>query len=136
MAENDLVRLRPRDLAKVWGTAFGQIVDLWRTSLMALIELGSGEQDISAGQSAQFTLQLAGGRLPRLTARNMVGITYGERLDSQLVIFTETISAPGFVTVECSVDEMRQPIMGDIYVGEVVDEAGKVVATISLDAGS
>ena len=46
MAENDLVRVRPRDLAKVWGTAFGQIVDLWRTSLMALMELGSGEQKL------------------------------------------------------------------------------------------
>jgi hypothetical protein len=136
MAENDLVRLRPRDLAKVWGTAFGQIVDLWRTSLTALIELGSGEQDISAGQSAQFTIQLAGGRLPRLTARNMVGITYGDRLDSRLVIFTETISGPGSVTVECSVDEMQQQIKGDIYVGQVVDEAGNLVATISLDAGS
>jgi hypothetical protein len=136
MAENDLVRLRPRDLAKVWGMAFGQIVDLWRTSLMALIELGSGEQDISAGQSAQFTIQLAGGRLPRLTARNMVGITYGDRLDSRLVIFTETISGPGSVTVECSVDEMQQQIKSDIYVGEVVDEAGSLVATISLDAGS
>jgi hypothetical protein len=136
MAENDLVRLRPRDLAKVWGTAFGQIVDLWRTSLTALIELGSGEQDISAGQSAQFTMQLAGGRLPRLTARNMVGITYGDRLDSRLVIFTETISGPGSVTVECSVDEMQQQIKGDIYVGQVVDEAGNLVATISLDAGS
>jgi hypothetical protein len=136
MAENDLVRLRPRDLAKVWGTAFGQIVDLWRTSLTALIELGSGEQDISAGQSAQFTMQLAGGRLPRLTARNMVGITYGDRLDSRLVIFTETISGPGSVTVECSVDELQQQIKGDIYVGQVVDEAGNLVATISLDAGS
>jgi hypothetical protein len=136
MTENDLVRLRPRDLAKVWGTAFGQIVDLWRTSLTALIELGSGEQDISAGQSAQFTMQLAGGRLPRLTARNMVGITYGDRLDSRLVIFTETISGPGSVTVECSVDEMQQQIKGDIYVGQVVDEAGNLVATISLDAGS
>jgi hypothetical protein len=136
MTENDLVRLRPRDLAKVWGTAFGQIVDLWRTSLTALIELGSGEQDISAGQSAQFTIQLAGGRLPRLTARNMVGITYGDRLDSRLVIFTETISGPGSVTVECSVDEMQQQIKGDIYVGQVVDEAGNLVATISLDAGS
>ena len=136
MAENDLVRLRPRDLAKVWGTAFGQIVDLWRTSLMALMELGSGEQDIPTGQSAQFTLQFAGGRLPRLTAQNMVGITYGKQLDSRLVIFTETISAPDVVTVECSVDETQQHIDGDIYVGQVVDENGTVVARISLDAGS
>jgi hypothetical protein len=136
MAENDLVRIRPADVAKVWSTAFGQIVDLWRKSLTALMELGSGEQDISAGQSAQFTLLLAGGRLPRLTARNMVGMTYGEQLDSRLVLFTETISGPSSVTVECSVDEMQQKIKGDIYVGEVVDEAGNLVARISLDAGS
>jgi hypothetical protein len=136
MAENDLVRLRPRDLAKVWGTAFGQIVDLWRTSMMALMELGSGEQAISAGQSAQFRMRSAGGQLPRLTARNMVGQTYHKPLDGGLVIFTETISDPGWVTVECSVDETRQPITGDTYVGQVVDEAGTFVSTISLDAGS
>jgi len=136
MAENDLVRLRPRDLAKVWGTAFGQIVDLWRTSMMALMELGSGEQAISAGQSAQFRMRSAGGQLPRLTARNMVGITYGDHLDSQLVIITENISGPVLVTVQCSVNEMQQHIKGDIYVGEVVDETGNLVATISLDAGS
>jgi hypothetical protein len=136
MAENDLVRLRPRDLAKVWGTAFGQIIDLWRTSLMALMELGSGEQAISAGQSARFRIRSAGGQLPRLTARNMVGETYHDPLDGGLVIFTETFSDPGWVTVDCSVDQTRQPIRGDIYVGQVVDENGTVVATISLDAGS
>lgn len=136
MAENDLVRLRPRDLAKVWGTAFGQIVDLWRTSLMALMELGSGEQAISAGQSARFRMRSAGGQLPRLTARNMVGQTYHEPLDGGLVIFSETNSDPGWVTVECSVNETRQPITGDTYVGQVVDEAGTFIITISLDAGS
>lgn len=136
MAENDLVRLRPIDVARVWGTAFGQIVDLWRTSLMALMELGSGEQAISAGQSAQFRMRSTGGQLPRLTARNMVGETYHKQLDGGLVIFTETISDPGYVTVECSVDDTLQPITGDTYVGQVIDEAGTVVATISLDAGS
>jgi len=136
MAENDLVRLRPIDVARVWGTAFGQIVDLWRTSLMALMELGSGEHAISAGQSARFTMRSTGGQLPRLTARNMVGETYRKPLDGGLVIFTETVSDPGWVTVECSVDETREPITGDTYVGQVVDETGRVVATISLDAGS
>lgn len=136
MAENDLVRLRPADVARVWSTAFGQIVDVWRKSLTALMELGSGEQDISAGQSTQFTLQWAGGTLPRLTARNMVGMTYGDQLDSQLVIITEVISGPHLVTVNCSVNEMQQHIRGDTYVGEVVDQAGNLVATISLDAGS
>lgn len=136
MAENDLVRLRPIDVARVWGTAFGQIIDLWRTSLMALMELGSGEQAISAGQSARFRIRSTGGPLPRLTARNMVGETYHQPLDGGLVIFTETISDPGWITVDCSVDQTRQPIPGDIYVGEVVDQNGTFVTTISLDAGS
>ena len=136
MAENDLIWLRPRDLAKVWGAAFGQIVDLWRTSLMALLELGSGEQAISAGQSARFKVPSANGQMPRLTARNMAGETYHKPLDGRLVIFTEISSEPGYVTVECSVDQTRQPITGDTYVGQVVNEAGRVVARIRLDAGS
>jgi hypothetical protein len=136
MAENDLARLRPIDVARVWGTAFGQIVDLWRTSLMALMELGSGEQAIPAGQSAQFRVPSAGGHMPRLTARNMVGETYGKQLDGGLVAFTEISSEPGYVTVECSVDETLQPIKGDIYHGQVVSEDGTFVAAISLDAGS
>ena len=137
MAENDLVRLRPRDLAKVWGTAFGQIVDLWRTSLMAMMELGSGEQAISAGQTARFTVPSANGQMPSLTARNMVGETYRKPLDGDLVIFTEISRDHNSVTVECSVDETQQQIEGDVYVGQVVDGNGTVVAArISLDAGS
>ena len=136
MADKDLVRLRPTDVARVWGTAFGQIVDLWRTSLMALMELGSGEQAISAGQSARFSVPSADGQMPRLTARNMVGETYHQRLDDERVDFTEISSEPGYVTVECSVNETGTPILGDIYVGQVVDENRRVVATIRLDAGS
>jgi hypothetical protein len=136
MADKDLTGHRPIDLAKVWGTAVGQFIDLWRTSLMALVELGSGEQAISAGQSARFRVPSANGHMPRLTARNMVGETYHKPLDSGLVIFTEISSDPGYVTVECSVDETRQRITGDTYVGQVVDANGTVVATVSLDAGS
>jgi hypothetical protein len=136
MAEKELVRLRPIDVARVWGTAFGQIVDLWRTSLMGLMELGSGEQAISAGQSARFRVPSATGQMPRLTARNMVGETYREPLDGALVIFTEISSEPGYITVECWVNETREPIRSDTYVGQVVNQARRVVATISLDAGS
>jgi len=136
MADKDLTGHRPIDLAKVWGTAVGQFIDLWRTSLMALMELGSGEQAISAGQSARFRVPSANGHMPRLTARNMVGETYHKPLDGGLVIFTEISSDPGYVTVECSVDETRQRITGDTYVGQVVDANGTVVATVSLDAGS
>jgi hypothetical protein len=136
MADKDLVRIRPADLARVWGKAFGQIVDLWRTSLMGFMELGSGEQAISAGQSARFRVPSANGHMPRLTARNMVGETYHQPLDGGLVIFTQISSDPGYVTVECSVNETREPIRSDTYVGQVVNEAQRVVTTISLDAGS
>jgi hypothetical protein len=136
MADKDLTGHRPIDLAKVWGTAFGQFADLWRTTLMALLEVGSGEQAIAAGQSARFKVPSANGQMPRLTARNMVGETYDKPLDGRLVVFTEISSDPVSVTVECSVDETLEPIRGDTYVGQVVDEADRVVARISLDAGS
>jgi hypothetical protein len=136
MAENDLVRLRPIDVAKVWGTALGQIVDLWRTALTAVIELGSGEQPIPSGQSNQFSVPSADGRMPRLTARNLVGETFHQRLDGQAVVFTQKGGGPGSVTVECSIDEKFQPIQGDIYTGQVVNAGGVVVATVRLDAGS
>ena len=143
MAENDLVRLRPVDVAKVWGTALGQFVDLWRTALTAVIELGSGEQPIPSGQSNQFSVPSAVGRMPRLTARNLVGETFRQRLDGAAVVFAQKGSAPGSVTVECSIDEAFQPsqgggtyIQGDTYRGQIVNEDGKVVATVRLDAGS
>ncbi|HEY2693610.1 MAG TPA: hypothetical protein VGJ50_34605 [Streptosporangiaceae bacterium] len=142
MAENDLVRLRPSDLAKVWGTAFGQLIDLWRTALTAVAELGSGEQTIPGVQSDQFSLPSADGRMPRLAVRNLVGETFRRPLDGQAVKFTQKSSGPGPITVEYSIDEKFRPsrgdtyIEGDIYTGQVVDEGGKVVATIRLDAGS
>jgi hypothetical protein len=143
MAENDLVRLRPIDVAKVWGTAFGQYIDLWRTALMALIELGSGEQPIPSGHVNRFSVRSADGRVPRLRARNLVGETFHQQLDGQAVVFTQEGSGPGSVTVECSINEAYQPtrggtyyIQGDTYTGQVVNEGGTVVATLRLDAGS
>ena len=142
MAENDLVRLRPIDVAKVWGTALGQLIDLWRTALTAVIELGSGEQPIPSGQSSQFRVPLVDGRMPRLTARNVVGETFHQRLDSQAVVITQVSSGPGPVTVECSINEEFRPsqgdtyIQGDTYTGQIVNERGAVVATFRLDAGS
>jgi hypothetical protein len=143
MAENDLVRLRPVDVAKVWGTAFGQLIDLWRTALMALIELGSGEQPIPSGHDNRFSVRLTDGRMPRLAARNLVGETFHQQLDGQAVVFTQKGSGLGSVTVECSIDEAFQPsqgggtyLQGDTYTGQVVNERGAVVATLRLDAGS
>jgi hypothetical protein len=136
MAENDLVRLRPRDVAKVWGTALGQLIDLWLAAMAALMELGSGEQPIPSGQSNQFSVPSADGRMPRLTARNLVGETFHQPLDNRAVVFTPKGSGPGSVTVECSIDPKFQSIQGDTYTGQVVNENGTVVATVRLDAGS
>jgi hypothetical protein len=143
MAENDLVQLRPIHVAKVWGTALGQYIDLWRTALTALIELGSGEQPIPSGQFNRFTVPSADGRMPRLRARNLVGETFQQRLDGRAVVFTQKGGGLRSVTVECSIDEAFQPsqgggtyLQGDTYTGQVVNERGTVVATLRLDAGS
>jgi hypothetical protein len=137
MTENDLGRHRPIDVARVWGTAFGQFVDLWRTTLPAMLELSSGEQPITAsGQSNRFSVPLVNGQMPRLTARDLVGEAFHQRLDGRAVVFTQVGSGSGTATVECSVDESFQPIEGDTYRGQVVDQNGAVVATVSLDAGS
>jgi hypothetical protein len=134
MAENPLGLHRPRDVAKVWGTALGQLVDLWRTALTAVMALGSGEQPIV--QSNQFSVPSADGRMPHLTVRNLVGETFHQPLDPRAVVFTQTGSGPGSVTVESSIDPTFQPIQGDTYTGQVVDENGTVVSTVRLDAGS
>jgi hypothetical protein len=136
MAENDLVRLRPSDAAKIWGTALGQLADLWRAALTVLTNLGSGEPPIPTGQSDRFSVPSADGTMPHLTARNLVGEAFQQRLDSSAVVFTPVSSGLGSVTVECCIDESFQRIQGDTYCGQVVNEDGTVVATVSLDAGS
>jgi len=145
MAENDPLGLhRPSDLAKVWGTALGQFVDLWRTALTGVLALDSGEQPIV--QTNQFDVPSADGGVPHLRVRNLVGETFHEPLDPRAVVFKQTNSRPGSVTVKSSIDTKFQPergksgrfqpITGDTYTGQVVDENGKVVGTVRLDAGS
>ncbi|MDF2741894.1 MAG: hypothetical protein K0S88_3264 [Actinomycetia bacterium] len=139
MSDEELVRLRPRDLAAVWGTAFGQVVDLWRAWLTALMEAGSAEDPALVGDHrVELLVPAPGGRLPDLSARNLVGETFGGRLDPSLVTFADKGPAgPGMVLVECAVDEARgRSIKGDRYHGEVVDERGAVIGRIVLDAGS
>jgi hypothetical protein len=136
MAENDLLRHRPSDLAKVWGTAVGQLTDMWLAATAALLGLGSGEQSIPSGQSNQFSVPSVDGRMPPLTARDLIGEAFHQRLDGRAVVFTQIGSGPGSVTVQCSIDETFQPIQGDTYDGQVVNQDGTVVATVSLDAGS
>ena len=138
MLDEELVRLRPRDLAAVWGTAFGQVIDLWRAAWTALLEAGSGEAHILGDQCNQIAVPAVGGRAPRLIARNLVGESFGRSLGGHCVRFTEKgPGGPGVVLVDCCVDESRdQPIQGDIYRGEVVDERGVLIAQVALDAGS
>jgi hypothetical protein len=136
MAEDDLFRLRPSYVAKIWGTAFGQLIDLWRAAMAAPMELGSGEQRLPSGQVNRFSVRSADGSMPRLTARNLVGEAFQQPLDGSAVVFAQTGSGPGSVTVECSIDERFQPIQGDTYHGQVVSEDGTVVATVNLAAGS
>jgi hypothetical protein len=135
MAENNPLCLHtPDEVAKVGGTALVQLVNLWRTAMTAGMALGSGEQPIV--QSNQFDVPSADGRMPHLRVRNLVGETFHEPLDPQAVVFTPTGSGPGSVTVKSSIDPKFQPVTGDIYTGQVVNENGTVVATVRLDAGS
>jgi hypothetical protein len=139
MSNHELVRLRPRDLALVWGTAFGQWVDLWRAWLVAAMEAGSAEDETLVGDHrVELDVPAVGGRAPRLAARNLVGETFGNRLDPGLVSFTDRGPAgPGRVLVVCEVDESRDAaIKGDRYLGEVVDDRGVLVRRVALDAGS
>lgn len=139
MSDRELVRLRPADLAGVWGKAVGQVIDLWRDLLLSLAELGAAEDPTLVGdQLARFEVPTAGGRRPRLSVGELVGETFGEVLDGRLVRFQVAgPGGPGVVVVECRVEQPAgQHITGDRYVGDVVDERGALVRRISLDAGS
>ncbi|HET9079571.1 MAG TPA: hypothetical protein VFO01_03520 [Trebonia sp.] len=137
MNENNLGGHRPADLAKVWGMAIGQFAALWRTTVAALMELSSPEQQVMpGGQANRFSVPLVGGEMPQLAARDLVGEAFHRPLAGQAVVFRSVGGGPGSVTVECSVNEAHHAIEGDTYHGQVVDENGRVIATISLDAGS
>jgi len=138
MSNEELVRLRPRDLAAVWGKAFGQVAELWRVWAFALLEAGAAEDPNLVGDHrVEVRATAVGGRTPRLTARDFVGETFGERLDGSLVRFAPKPSTDAGVAVfDCSVDEPAGRIRGDLYVGDVVDERGALVQRIALDAGS
>jgi hypothetical protein len=144
MADKEFARLRPRDLAVVWGTAFGQVLDLWRAALTAFMEVGSAEQKGLTGSQFQvIEVPAVNGHMPPLVAGGLVGETWHEALDGGLVEFEEkAVLGNGRVRVECSVDERSgQPITGDIYRGTVYRAAaggarGEALAELALDAGS
>jgi hypothetical protein len=139
MSDEELIRPRPRDLAAVWGKAFGQVTELWRLWAASMLEAGSAEDPNLVGdERVELRARAAGGRTPDLVARNFVGETFGEGLDASLVRFDPKPSAdPGVTVFDCYVDESTgRRIRGDIYVGEVVDRQGALIQRIALDAGS
>lgn len=139
MSDQELIRLRPRDLAAVWGRAFGQIAELWRVSAFALLEAGAAEDpNLIGDQRVEVRARTVGGRTPRLTARDFVGETFRERLDPSLVLFEPRPSAdPAYAVFDCYVDESTgRRIRGDLYVGDVVHEQGALIQRIALDVGS
>ena len=139
MSNEELVWLRPYDLAGVWGKAFGQIIDLWRDLLTSLSELGAAEDPTLVGDHTErIEVRAVGGRLPRLSVKELVGETFQKRIDGRLVRFQLAgAGGPGVALVNCRVEQPAdQYIVGDIYVGDVVDERGALVKRISLDVGS
>jgi hypothetical protein len=139
MSNEELLRLRPRDLAAVWGKGLGQVADLWRVWAFALFEAGAAEDPNLVGDDrVEVRTRAAGGRTPRLVAREFVGETFLERLDPSLVRFDpKTSTDPGVAVFDCYVDEPAgRPLRGDRYVGDVVDERGALIQRIALDAGS
>jgi hypothetical protein len=138
MADEEFARLRPRDLATVWGTALGQVIDLWRAAFTALMEAGSGERPIAAGQNAEFVVPLVGGRVPGLSVTQLIGESWGDVIDGGRVTFREMERLSGDrVRIECRVSEKVAPpaTRGDIYRGEVVVEGSAPVA-VAFDVGS
>jgi hypothetical protein len=139
MSNEELVRLRPRDLAAVWSKAFGQVAELWRLWAVSMLEAGSAEDPNLVGdERVEIRARAVGGRTPEPVARNFVGETFGERLDGTLVRFAAKGSDdPSVVVFDCWVDESTgRRIKGDIYVGEVVDRRGTLIQRVALDAGS
>jgi len=135
----ELIRLRPYDLAGVWGKAFGQLTQLWVDLVTSLMELGAAEDPtLVGGHVAQFQVPAAGGQAPRLSIRELVGETHREVVDGNLVdIRVVGPGDPGTVLVECRVKEVAgRRIRGDLYVGDLVDERGTPIRRIALDIGS
>lgn len=138
MGEEKIVEARPIDLAIVWGKAFGQLVDLWKSWASAMMEAGNAESDVTSSPVATVTVAMDKGEMPVLKVRNMKGESFGASLSSDAVKFTPRKPAGDRVTFDFTVDEEKVPAgqTGDIYRGEVVDARARVVGRIALDAGS
>jgi hypothetical protein len=136
MSDDRTFKLRPRDLAVVWGTGFVQLTQLWRTGIKAFSEAGWTEAPIEGNRRDRVVVREE--RATGLRTSTLTGESFGERLPDDAVHFTRDESPrPGWVVMICSVDEAAiSPVKGDIYRGTVVDAQGTVVGEIALDVGS
>jgi len=142
MGDEKFAEIRPRDLAVVWGRAFGQLVDLWTSGYKSLIETGSGENPAIGDEGGRFVSSAVSSAASGLEARNMKGDSFGEVLPDGAVTVHEIGPAgpphgPDAMLMNCKVNEsLVWPRPGDIYRGQVFDAHEKVIAEISVDAGS
>jgi hypothetical protein len=138
MSNEKLVEIKPIDLAVVWGTAFGQIADLYKSGWTAMLEAGNAESSIFGDSSSTVVAHIVNGAAPALKAQSMKGESFGEKLNGNAVIFAPRKPENGEIVIDCKVNEslVQPPVTGDIYRGEVVDKEGRLVARIALDAGS
>jgi|SRR5581483_9233760 len=138
MGDERIVQARPIDLAIVWGRALGQLADLWKAGVSAMMEAGNAEADVTGGLVTTVTVATGKGETPALRVRNMKGESFGASLSSDAVKCTPGKPAGDTATFEFSVDDKKVPpeLTGDIYRGEVVDARGRVIGRIALDAGS
>jgi hypothetical protein len=135
----ELVRLRPYDLAGIWGKAFGQIAELWVDLLTSLMELGAAEDPALVGDHVvQLQVPAASGLVPQLSVKQLVGETHQGVIDGSVVkLYPAPGGDTGTVLFDCRVEEVAgRKIRGDRYVGDVVDERGALVKRIALDIGS
>jgi hypothetical protein len=137
MGDEHKVAFRPRDLAIVWGTAFGQLSRIWTASIRALLEYGSAEAAIHGQLSDHVDVPATGGGAGSLRVGKMVGETFGETLRHQAVkVSGQKPIGHDLIRVYFRVDEaLAHPVTGDIYRGSVLVQE-KVVGQIGLDAGS
>lgn len=136
--KEELFRLRPYDLAGVWGKAVGQIAGLWVDLFTSLAELGAAEDPTLVGDHvARFQVPAASGQEP-LSIPRLVGETHRAVVDGRLVdVRVVGPGDPGMILVECRVLEVAgRKVRGDLYVGDLVNERGALVKRIALDIGS
>ena len=129
----------PRDVVSVFAGAVGQLVDLGIAGWRAILELGAAESEMSPETESELPVSRLPDRSRELRVPDLQGETFGETLPGDAVTFRPgRVVAPGTGVkwVTCSIDESGRQIRGDIYRGEVVDDHGVHIGSLTFDAGS